>query len=99
MTINIQYQNMPESESLNQIVSDKLDKLFKKYGWLIKAEVLFKLENHRNDRSKCCEIKLSCPGPFIFAKSIENDFEKSAAETIQDLKRQLQKRKGQFIKH
>ncbi len=96
MTIDIQYQKMQESESLNAILTRKLDKLAKKYDWIIKANVLFKLSNDKTGRDKICEIELSAPGPRIFAKSVMDDFEKALVETVHDLDRQLQKRQEQF---
>ena len=96
MTIDIQYQKMQESESLNAILIRKLDKLAKKYDWVIKANVLFKLSNDKTGRNKVCEIELSAPGPRIFAKSEMDNFEKSMVETIHDLDRQLRKRQEQF---
>ena len=96
MTIDIQYQKMQESESLNAILTRKLDKLAKKYDWIIKAHVLFKLSNDKTGRDKICEIELSAPGPRIFAKSVMDDFEKALVETVHDLDRQLQKRQEQF---
>ena len=77
MTINIQYQDMPTSESLNEIVSRNLDKLAHKFPFLIRAEVLFKMENDPTGNGKICEMQLSAPGPRIFAKSNENNFEKA----------------------
>ncbi len=96
MTINFQYIHMPESSSLSEIVTRNLEKLGKKYQFVIRAEVFFKLGNGTDGNNKICEIQLSAPGPRIFAKSNENNFEKSAANTISDLERQLRKRKEQF---
>tara|TARA_R110000787_G_scaffold65553_1_gene147465 strand:- start:192 stop:476 length:285 start_codon:yes stop_codon:yes gene_type:complete len=87
---------MPESSSLSEIVTRNLEKLGKKYQFVIRAEVFFKLGNGTDGNNKICEIQLSAPGPRIFAKSNENNFEKSAANTISDLERQLRKRKEQF---
>lgn len=98
MTINIQYQDMPTSESLNKIVSHNLEKLAHKFQFLIRADVLFKMENDPTGNGKICEILLSAPGPRIFAKSNENNFEKAASETLSDLDKQLQKRKEKFSK-
>ena len=99
MTIAIQYVQMPTSESMNSIVELKLTKLAKKYDWLIRAQVHFKKENGPTGDGKICEIELSAPGPRIFAKTSSNDFEKSLVETIQDLDRQLRKKKTIMQKH
>ncbi|WP_339628597.1 HPF/RaiA family ribosome-associated protein [uncultured Maribacter sp.] len=96
MTINFQYIHMPESSSLSEIVTRNLQKLGNKYQFVIRAEVFFKLGQGKDGNDKICEIQLSAPGPPIFAKSTENNFEKSAAETISDLERQLRKRKEKF---
>jgi len=99
MTINIQYVQMPTSESLSDIVSHKLEKLGKKYDWIINADVFFKLENDPTGNGKICEMRLSAPGPRLFAKADSDNFEKAAAETIKDLEIQLKKRKEVFKRH
>ncbi|WP_036382353.1 HPF/RaiA family ribosome-associated protein [Muricauda sp. MAR_2010_75] len=96
MEVHVQYQKMKTSESLTELLMKKLEGLEKKYSWLIKANVLFKQENDRTGEGKVCEIELSAPGPRIFAKSNTDDFEKSMAETIEDLRRQLEKRQETF---
>jgi putative sigma-54 modulation protein len=87
---------MPESESLSEIVNRNLQKMAHKYQFVIRADVFFKLGQSSDGIDKICEIQLSAPGPRIFAKSIENNFEKAAAETMNDLERQLRKRKEKF---
>ncbi|WP_420402086.1 HPF/RaiA family ribosome-associated protein [Flagellimonas sp.] len=99
MVVNIQYQKMKSSESLNKLLLKKLERLGKKYSWVIKANVLFKIEHDKAGEDNICEIELSAPGPRLFAKSKSHDFEKSMAETVDDLKRQLEKRQGVFIRH
>jgi len=98
MTINIQYQDMATSESLNEIVTRNLIKLAHKFQFLIRADVLFKVENDPTGNGKICEVQLSAPRPRIFAKSNENNFEKAAAATLSDLNKQLQKRKEKISK-
>ena len=99
MEVQVQYQKMMTSDSLTQILMKKLEGLEQKYSWLIKANVLFKTENDKTGEGKICEIELSAPGPRIFAKSNTDDFEKSMSKTIDDLKRQLEKRQATFSTH
>ena len=99
MTINIQYLHMPESDSLNEIVSRHLQKLATQYPFLIRSQVTFKLENSNDGNNKVCEIELSAPGPRLFAKAIEDNFEKAAAKTVSELKKQLKKRKEKLSSH
>ena len=99
MKINIQYVHMPTSESLSKIITKKLEKLHRKFNWLIKADVFLKLENSKGGENQTCEIELSAPGPRLFATSKKDDFEKAVASTIKELEHQLKKRKHKFGKH
>ena len=99
MTIDIQYVQMPTSEAMNILLTTKLNKLAKKYEWVIRAQVYFKLENDPKGKGKICEMELSAPGPRLFARSNEDDFEKAAANTIKDMEKQLSKRKAIMNKH
>jgi ribosomal subunit interface protein len=97
MTIRIQYVKMPTSETMSNYVTKKLEKMAKKYDWLISAEVFFKLENDPSGNGNICEITLSAPGPRIFATSKEKNFEMAVKETISDINKQLKKRKATMI--
>ena len=99
MNINFQYIQMPTSEAMNELMTTKLNKLGRKFDFIIRADVFFKMENDPSGKGKICEIRLSVPGPRLFAKSDEDDFEKAAASTIKELESQLQKRKNVFKKH
>ena len=99
MTIDIQFIQMPTSESMNTFVTEKLNKLAKKYDWIIRADVFFKSENDPARKGKICEIRLSAPGPRLFAKSNEEFFEKAVINTVLELEKQLKKRKETFQKH
>ncbi|MFD1094873.1 HPF/RaiA family ribosome-associated protein [Salegentibacter chungangensis] len=99
MTSNIQYVKMPTSEAMSQYVSEKLNKLADKYGWIINADVFFKLENDPAGNGKICEIELSAPGPKLFAQSKENNFELAAKKTVSELEIQLKKRKAILRSH
>jgi len=92
MTISIQFVKMPVSDALSQYTTEKLQKIAKRYSWLINADVYFKLEGDHTGK-KICDIELSLPGPKIFASSKEDNFEMAVKETIADLDKQLKKRK------
>jgi ribosomal subunit interface protein len=99
MTVHIHYLHMQTSESLSEIITLNLEKLANKYPFIIRGDVSIKLGNAHDGNDKICEIELSAPGPRIFAKSNTDNFEKSATETINDLERQLRKRKEKFENH
>ncbi|WP_406684411.1 HPF/RaiA family ribosome-associated protein [Seonamhaeicola sp. MEBiC1930] len=99
MTVNFQYVGVDVSETLSSFTEEKLDKLFSKYEFLISALVYFKQDEKDHNAGKICNIELSLPGPRIYATSNEHNFEVSVRETINDLERQLKKRKRVFQNH
>ncbi|TXG34508.1 ribosome hibernation-promoting factor, HPF/YfiA family [Seonamhaeicola maritimus] len=99
MTINIQYVHIGNSEAMNDYVTEKLNNLHKKFDWIIKAEVHFEVEQNAKQKGKICKIELSVPGPRIFARSNEDQYEEAVKRTIKDLETQLKKRKQVFNSH
>lgn len=99
MTINIQYVRMATSETMNEYVTDKLNKLNKKFDWIIGAVVHFSVEHNDKTKGKICKMELSLPGPRIFATSNEDNYEDAVKHTIKDLEKQLKKRKKIFKTH
>ncbi len=99
MTIRIQYEKMSTSETMSAYVTKKLQKIAKKYDWLISAEVHFKYEKDPAGNRDICEIGLSAPGPRIFASSKEKNYELAVKKTISDLEKQIKKRKATFVAH
>ncbi|TLP81721.1 HPF/RaiA family ribosome-associated protein [Maribacter sp. ACAM166] len=99
MKVNIQFVQTAQRKWAEELVDQKLDDLGQKYDWIIGADVFFKEEKDTDGKGKICDIRLSLPGPRIFASSDEESFEASVAETIRDLEVQLKKRKAQMSTH
>ena len=99
METNIQFVKMLTSETLEAFAIKKLEKLAKRYDWVIKADVSYKLENDSRKKGKICDIQLSLPGPRLFATSTEENFELATDKTISDLEKQLKKRKSEMKPH
>lgn len=99
MTVNFQYVDVDVSDTLSEFTEEKLGKLFNKYEFLISAMVYFKQDEKDHDAGKICNIELSLPGPRIYATSNEHNFEVAVRETINDLERQLKKRKQVYKTH
>lgn len=93
MTVNFQYVNIDVSDTLSALTQEKLEKLAAKFEFLISAQVYFKHDEKDHDAGKVCNMELSLPGPRIFATSNERNYEMAMVETINDLTRQLKKRK------
>ncbi len=99
MKATVQFLNMEKSPYVEELLMKKLNKLFERYDWIQRANVFYKNEKGSVGKGKICEIRLSVPGPRIFASSDEESFEKATDETIKDLKRQLKTRKGDMYPH
>lgn len=99
MDINIQFVQTKTNNDAENLALEKLERLAKKYDWLIRAEVFFKEEKDSNGKGKICDMRLSCPGPRIFASSNEENFEAAVTETISDLEKQVIKRKSELTDH
>ncbi|WP_299122359.1 ribosome-associated translation inhibitor RaiA [uncultured Tenacibaculum sp.] len=99
MEVHIQFVKMPVSENLQEFIQKKLDKLYKKYDWLIKVQVYIKHENDPTSKGKICEMVLSQSGPQIFSSSNEDNYQLAVKNTVSDLERQLSKRKQIMKSH
>jgi putative sigma-54 modulation protein len=94
MDINFNYVHVSASERLEEFTSKRLEKLEQRYDWIVRAEVFLKKENTSSpETGMICDIKLSAPGQNIFASSNEKNFETAITSTVDDIKRQLQKKK------
>lgn len=97
MNINFEYDDVKASERLEIFTGKKLQKLFDKYDNIIRADVFFKKENTSSpDTGMICNIRLSIPGPRLFAESSKANFEAAIAESVDDLERKLRKRKDKL---
>lgn len=100
MIINFEYNDVKSSKRLEDLVSEKLEFLHKKFNMILRADVFFKLENTTsNETGKICSIRLSVPGPRLFAESSNENFVNSISKTIDELDKQLTTKKGKLINY
>ncbi|MBR9913817.1 MAG: HPF/RaiA family ribosome-associated protein [Algicola sp.] len=100
MTINYEYDGVTASDTLEAFTEEKLKPVFERYEFVIRADVFFKTENTTSDESgKICSIRLSAPGPRLFAEASHENFQRSVSETVDELLKQLKKRKAQMKTH
>ncbi len=97
MTTNFEYHDISASERLEAFTEEKLKPVFKRYEFVTRADIFFKKENTSSDETGMkCGIRLSAPGPRLFAESSHDNFEQSVAETVTELLRQLEKRQAKM---
>ncbi|WP_452222050.1 ribosome hibernation-promoting factor, HPF/YfiA family [Lacinutrix salivirga] len=100
MDINFEYHDVKSSEKLETYTAEKLQKLFNKYEFIVRADVFFKVENTGDDKTGMITgIRLSAPGPRLFAEDSKETFHKSVSEAVIQLERQLSKRKAKMRTH
>lgn len=96
MNTIFEYTNISASDRLESLTQEKLSNLSTKYPFVIRGDVFFKKENKSDDTGHICGIRLSAPGPRLYASSDERNFEEAINKTIRDLNDQLEKRKEQM---
>lgn len=100
MNVNFEYHNVSASDRLEILAGQKLLKLEQKYDFIVSADVYFKKENKSgNDDGKICKVRISTPGPTLFAEDSAREFEMSIAGVMDNLKKQLQRRKDKMQAH
>ncbi|MFT4805804.1 MAG: putative sigma-54 modulation protein [Psychroserpens sp.] len=97
MKINYEYDDVSASESLEAFTEEKLQAVFNRFDFVIRADVFFKTENTSSDQTgMICGIRLSIPGPRLFAESSHDNFRDAVSETVNEITKQLKKRKEQM---
>lgn len=97
MEKTIQFVNTDTRKELHDHTLDKLDRLAERYDWIIRGDVFFKEEKDTNrGLGNICEIRLSVPGPRIYAEANETNFEAALSETLRELEVQLKKHKSKM---
>ncbi|MBC2840524.1 HPF/RaiA family ribosome-associated protein [Robiginitalea sp. SC105] len=94
MDINFEYDGVTASKRLEELAAARIDKMVDKYDFIVRADVFFKKENTSSpETGRICNMRLSLPGPRLFAEASTASFEASIAKASDDLGRQLSKRK------
>jgi len=93
MKITIEADQFKADTGLTEFIEKKLTKLDHFYDRIIDAHVILKLENAGQIRDKVAEIILNVPGDTIVVKEIDKTFEASVDKGVDNVKRQLIKKK------
>ncbi len=100
MDINFNYVHVTASERLEEFTRKRLNKLKDRYSWIVRAEVFIKKENTSTpETGMICDIEISAPGQNVFTSSSEKTFEAAISKSVDELKRQLQKKKEKMSTH
>ncbi|MGB3591379.1 MAG: HPF/RaiA family ribosome-associated protein [Nonlabens sp.] len=100
MEINFNYQHVTASVELENYAKEKLSTIFERYSWVTRADVFFRAENTESDLTgMITNIRLSAPGPRMFAEESQETFREGINKVTDQLKRQCEKRKATLIDH
>lgn len=92
-----EYHDVSQSDTLESYTKEKLEPIFNRNEFIIRADIFFKVENTSSDETgKKCGIRLSATGPRLFAESSQDNFEDAVSDTINELQSQIRKRKEQM---
>ena len=93
MKITVQSIHFSADKKLLDFIQKKIDKLDLFYDKIISGEVYLKLENVEDEANKIAEIKLLLPGNQLFAKEKCKSFEEATDQSIESLRKQIEKHK------
>jgi putative sigma-54 modulation protein len=93
MDLNIQSIHFTADSKLVDFISKKLEKLETYDDKIITADVFLKLDSHQKVKDKVVDIKVNVPGNTLFSSETTKSFEESADLAVENLRRQLMKRK------
>ncbi|MFD1061822.1 HPF/RaiA family ribosome-associated protein [Winogradskyella litorisediminis] len=93
--IIFEYNGVTQSDALETYTKNKLERIFNRFEFVHRADVFFKTENTSSDETgMIAGIRLSAPGPRLFAESSKDEFQPAVAECVDELLKQLEKRKA-----
>ncbi len=93
MDVTIQSIHFDADSKLKTFINRKLDKLETFDDNILAADVFLKLDSHHSVKEKVVDIKVNVPGVTLFTSESSKSFEESTDLAVENLRRQLVKRK------
>ena len=93
MNIKIQTPGFAIKQKLTDFVHEKVGKCSRLYDIIINTEVRFRIDKSDTKENKVCDIRLIIPGNDLRATAQCKTFEEAAAQAVEALERQIEKRK------
>lgn len=98
MNVKIQSVKFDADKRLIDFINVKMSKLERFTEDAVSAEVIMKLDKDHDKGNKVVTIKLAVPGDELIADSRSKTFEESVDESIDALKKQLERHKERYSK-
>lgn len=96
MNIKIQADGFVADQKLAEFIDLKAAKLTTYYDKIIDISVKLSLDSHSKVKDKVVHILCHIPHSNLFVESTAKTFEEATDECIEDLKRQIKKKKEQM---
>lgn len=99
MQIVIEPVDVDVSTGLEEYIKERLNKFFGKQSYITGIDVYVKNADEKSEDEHIIEAKVYLPGPELFAESAANSYHNALNETIDKLRRQLEKYKEKNYAH
>lgn len=99
MQIVIESIDIDLTEQHKEYIEQRLNKFFGKQDYITSIDVYVKKETEKDENDHTVEAKVFLPGPELYAGSEGSTYEQALNETIDKLRRQLEKYKEKYFSH
>jgi putative sigma-54 modulation protein len=99
METQIETLHFDADNELNNFVREKVDRVVRLWDRVEHCKVILRIDKNDKKRNKMAEMYMLVPGHKLFAQSQAETFEQAVDETLDEMKRQLQKHKEKMSNH
>ena len=93
MDIKVHSVHFSADKKLVEYVNEKVTKLELFFDNIVAGEVFLRIDKTSNKENKVSEVKLLVPGKELFAKKQCKSFEEAIAQSVEALRKQVEKQK------
>ncbi len=97
MNIIIKSVDFKAGKALETFVKNKVSKLFRQCGSIIRANVILRKGESKSLKNKLCEIRLVVPGYDHFVKKSTGEYYKSVSQSVDVLQEILRRNKTRVL--
>lgn len=96
MNRKIQADGFAVDQKLVSFIETKTDKLTTFFDKIIDVDIKLKLDSHQKIKDKVVHILCHIPNNNLFVEAKAKSFEEATDEAVEDLKRQIKRKKDQI---
>jgi putative sigma-54 modulation protein len=93
MKVNINPVHFKADQKLEEFIIDKVGKLNQYFEGVISGDVTLKLDSNDKVKDKIAEVRLIIKGNDLFAKKSSKSFEDAIDQSVEALRKQVNKHK------